>query len=260
MKKSLLIISLALLAANPAFADRILGVYGGVSVWNQTYDGSIRDLNTSGLLGSDIDLENDLGFGDENGNVIYVALEHPIPFIPNIKIQNTEIKTDALSDTTGTITYGDLSFNSTVDLNSKADLSHTDLTLYWQILDNWVSLDIGLTARFFDGFVSITGNTGSTIETAREDFDSAIPLIYGAARFDLPLSGLYAGLNANILGDGDNNFLDYQAVIGYEKKFATVGFGLEAGYRSLELSLDDIDDIEADITIDGAFIGVFFHL
>jgi hypothetical protein len=52
-------------------------------------------------------------------------------------------------------------------------------------------------------------------------------------------------------------FVDFQATIGYE---SSLGAGVELGFRSLDLELDDIDDVAIDLTIEGAFIGVFYHL
>jgi outer membrane protein len=252
MKKTLCIASTCLLLSAPSHADRLLGVFAGAYTWNQNYDGSIQDLDTIGG-GTNIDLENTLGFDDEDGNVIYVALEHPVPVLPNIRLQQTELEIDSQNNAAGTINFGDQTF--TVNVDADLDLSHTDATLYWQVLDNYVSLDLGLTARFFDGELNLTETGGGT--SANEKLEAVIPLIYTKARVDLPLSGLYAAVSGNFLGDGDNNFLDYEAKIGYESDFK---LGVEAGFRSLKLDLDDVDDVEADITIDGLYLGLFFHL
>ena len=255
MKRSTLMAATvaALTLPASAAADSVLGVYAGVSTWKQSYSGSIRDLNTGGSEGEEIDFNKDLGLDEESGNVLYVALEHGIPFLPNVKLQTSELETDATNTISRDFNYGDRTFTASDTVRTEADLSHTDLTLYYQVLDNWVSLDLGLTVRLFDGFVSIESSTDS----AREDFDAPVPLLYANARADLPFSGAYAGINAHALGDGDNMFVDFQFTVGYEH---AVGAGVELGFRSLDLDLDDIDDVEADLTIDGGFIGVFYHL
>jgi len=251
MKKHLLAASFAALASVPVSANPVFDIYAGAQHWGQNYEGFVRDLeSTTGS--SRVDLETDLGFDDDNGSVIYVTFEHPVPLIPNIKLQQTELETDATNQLTGSFGFDDETFTS--NITAEIDLSHTDATFYWEILDNYVSLDVGLTARWFDGEVKIQENGTST--SANEKLDAVIPLLYTAVRIDLPLSGLYASVSGNFLGTSDNNFLDYQATIGYESAFR---LGVEAGYRSLELNLDDVDDIEADITIDGAFIGLFVH-
>ena len=253
MKKTIALLT-ALAACNNVYADSLLGIYIGINSWEQNYDGFIRDLDATDPLLSEVDLTNDLGISDERGNVMYAALEHGVPVLPNFKVQHTELEVNASNQLTRTIEYGGQTFTANTDVNSQADLTHTDLTLYYQVLDNWVSLDLGLTARAFDGFVSIDESLGT--QMAEEEFKAVVPLIYIAARFDLPLTGLYAGGHINGLGDGDNSFIDYQLMLGYE---TDIGFGIEAGFRSLELTLDDIDDIEADITVDGAYGSLFYH-
>lgn len=252
INKTLATAIIAITFCSNASADTILGIYLGANSWQQDYDGFVRDLDTTNPLLSDIDFVDDLGLEDDSGSVIYAALEHPIPFLPNIKIQQTKVEIDGDNTLARQIEFGGETFNVSENVVSEADLSHEDITLYYEVLDNWVSLDLGLTVRFFDGFVSVESAT----ESAREDFDSPVPLLYAAAKFELPLSGLYVGGNINAIGVSDSSFLDYQVIVGYESKW---GLGVEAGFRSMELELDDIDDIDTDLTIDGAFFGVMYH-
>jgi len=254
MKKYFLLTVACLLSSVNASADSLLGLYVGAHSWQQNYDGHIRDLDASNpLFNAEIDFNRDLGLDDETGNVVYIAFEHGIPVLPNIKLQHTELEIEATNVPSSPIEYGGKTFSTSI--NSESDLSHTDITFYYQVLDNWVSLDLGFTVRLFDGFVSVE-DSASPSTFAKEEFDAAIPLLYIAAKFDLPFSGLYAGVSANGLGYDGNNFIDYQATLGYE---SSLGLGLEVGFRSMSLELDDIDDIEADLTIDGGFIGVFYH-
>lgn len=253
MRKQLAIASLFVSCSQFSYADQFLGIFVGANVWNQNYDGFVQDLNDDPIL-SNVDVENDLGLDDDNGNVLYVALEHPVLFLPNIRLQSTELVTESSSLLQRTIEFNGQTFTGALPVNSEIDLSHTDATFYYQVLDNWISIDLGLTARFFDGSVIIE-EIGSN-NRAEEEIEGVVPLLYGAARVDLPLSGLYASLQVHALGDGDNNLIDYQAALGYESGF---GLGIEAGFRSMDLELDDIDDVKAELTVDGAFAGLFFH-
>ncbi len=242
-----------LLAAPTASADRLLGIFVGASSWQQEFDGFIEDRDAT--LPAEIDFQDDLGLDDDNGNVLYVALEHPVPFLPNVMLKQTNIEVSGNGQVTQSLSIGN---GTVIDINdpvsSAADLSHDDLTLYYQILDNYVSLDLGITARFFDGYVEV--NETSATNDAREEFDAVIPLVYLNARVDLPFTGAYAGASGNVLGDGDNMFADYQGVVGWESDF---GLGVELGYRVLDLELDDLDDIDAELTVDGGYAGLFFH-
>src|SRR5690606_24255951 len=94
------------------------------------------------------------------------------------------------------------------------DLTHTDATFYYELLDNVVSLDAGLTVRYFDGGVQIRSQTNS----ATLDLDDPLPLLYLAARVELPL-GFYAGGDVNAFGINDASLLDYRLNAGWESSF-----------------------------------------
>lgn len=245
------VICVAPLLATPvqASADRILGVFVGAYSWQQNYDGEVLDLN-SGI--SPIDFESTLNLDDESNNVFYLAFEHPVPILPNFELVNTTIESEGHSMVTSEILAG---ITVTGDVNSIVDFSHTDVTAYWQLLDNWVSLDLGLTARMFDGSIQLAETSGA-FNVAREEVDKTIPMIFARARFDLPFSGLHTTVSGNGISDGDNKLFDYQLSVGYE---TDIGLGIDAGYRRLTLELEDINDIDADGTIKGGFIGLFYH-
>ena len=136
-------------------------------------------------------------------------------------------------------------------VNSTTDLTHTDATLYYEILDNWVNLDVGLTVRMFDGEVRLatTGREGSI------ELDAPVPMAYVNARFDLPLTGLYASAIANVISYSDSSVTDMSVGLGYE--FGVVG--LELGYRNFDVDLED-DGEEAKVTVDGYFFGVVIDI
>jgi outer membrane protein len=242
MIKKAIVISLALSMPSIALADS-MGFRVGAYSWSQNFSGDVRDDPTQTL-----DLEDTLGLDDDSNNVIYFALEHPIPIIPNILIQQTEMEVDGAS--TATFNFNDESF--TGDIATQLDLSHTDATLYYEVLDNWVNLDIGLTVRKFDGDINITDSSGNNTS---ETFDEAIPMLYVAAKFDLPLTGLYVGVSGNGISTGDASLTDIQANLGYETSF---GLGIEVGVRSFDLEYED-DDEEVNAKVDGNYISLFYH-
>ncbi len=233
---------LPMFLATGATAD-VVGWRVGANAWAQGYEGDVAKG------GSDIDLEDELGYDDETGFNAYIALEHPVPALPNIMLQRTEMDADARGTVDGFefdgITY-------TGDVRSSMDLTHTDVTLYYEILDNWVNLDIGLTGRIFDDGVSITDET--TGLTGELDIDYVIPLAFAQARFDLPLSGLSIGVEGNAIQYDDDTLYDARLNLSYTFAF---GLGIEGGYRMIDFEYDD-DDEFADVTIDGIYGGLYW--
>lgn len=227
-----------------------LGFKLGAYAWQQDFDGDVR---SSDDRADTLDINDDLGVDDDSNNIFLAVLEHPIPILPNIQLQQTQLETSGSQQLDRSISFDDETFSSGSKVNSDIDLSHIDATLYYELLDNWISLDLGITVRTFSGEVKLAASDGS--ERSVEDLDGSIPMLYVAAKFDLPLTGLYIGGNASGISSGDSKIADYQINLGYEMDF---GLGIEGGYRSFSIDHDDGDE-HADITVDGAYLGLFYH-
>jgi outer membrane protein len=237
------LIALAVLAASASFSTQadIVGVTAGAYVWQQNWEGDVKAGSES------IDINNDLGYDDESGKSFYVALEHPIPVLPNIRLQSTDLDISEKGKLTKEYRFDDKDYSKDEEVESTTDLSHIDGTFYYEILDNWVNLDVGLTVRMFDGEVSIK----SSSEEGSIEIDAPLPMAYVNVRFELPLTGLYASGLGNVVAYGDNKVTDMTVALGYELGVV----GLELGYRNFDVQLED-DNEEANITVDGYFLSV----
>jgi outer membrane protein len=225
------------LLSNTANAD-FLGLYVGGGSWSHDPSGGFQSQDP----GSDnISMKDTLGLNDESEGYLYIAFDHPVPFLPNIRLEKTALTHNGVSSGVNFNGVNALSGNAVVSLDS------TDLTLYWRLLDNWVNLDVGLTLRKFDGEFTIASESLALQET--------IPMIYAAAQFDLPLTGLSVGGDINVISLSGNSLTDTRLRLLYE-----IGVvGVEAGLRSTKIELDDVDNITTNITFDGLFLGAFLH-
>lgn len=239
-------------ASSSTQAD-VLGVYAGGGLWQTDLSGDVGDAGQPAA-----DLE-DLGLDDEDSNFFYVALEHPIPIIPNARLQLNDINLSNTATVSQSFVIDGDTFTAGTEVASDIDLTHTDATLYYEVLDNVVSLDLGLTFRMFDGSFEVTDTT--TNETATEDFDDTVPLLYGKVQGDLPLTGFYVAASGNYINYDDNSIFDYQAGVGYMTDGWVLDLGLELGYRSfsLEIDADDLGDVNADGDVSGAYLSANIH-
>ena len=246
MKK---LLAIAIAAATPmmAQADLLFTVDAGASVWN---------AEASGDVDNDIDVGKDgLNLDSENNNVLFVSFEHPIPVIPNIKIQKTDL--DLTGD--GTVNYTFLNTSFTGNTDSQFDLSHTDLTLYWGVPlpIPFFDINFGLTARQFDGNVSVTEKSNPT-NSAEEKLDFTIPMGYLNVDFDSHF-GVYARAELNAIGYDGNSILDTTFALGYTLPLPIpmLDINLEAGHRSISLkTTEESVDIDTDVQVSGMFAGL----
>lgn len=254
MKKTLMAVSIAAIVTTPtlASADTILGFYAGANQWQASFSGDIG----SALEPTSID---EMNFEDETNTVLWAKLEHPVPIIPNIMLVNTAIKTQSSALFEEPIDIGglpELSGLVTTDL----DLTHTDATLYYEILDNWISLDLGLTARMFSGHFNVVGEVEDVTTSKDNAISATIPLLYASIQFDLPLTGFQAGANGNIISYQGDKILDASLWIGYTTGVIPLfDVGFNAGYRSLSLTIEEVEDVYIDAKMDGAFFEISAH-
>ena len=166
MKKALIIGSVAMCIPALASAD-FIGFRVGASAWNQNYEGTVQS-------GPDtLDIQNQLGLDDETNNSFYISFEHPVPLIPNIKLARTEMDIKEDNIITENFIFDGIPFRAGNLVTTDSDLTHTDLTLYYELLDNWVSLDLGITLRQFDEGISLSYKpvaNGPTV-SANEEID-----------------------------------------------------------------------------------------
>lgn len=243
MKKNIVLLSLSAVFALSASADTF-GFEMGAAAWAAKNSGNIEYKSA----GNDIGLSKDLGYDDLNTNFIWASFEHPIPLIPNIKIQHTKIEDS--SSKVSNVTFDNKNFSGNV--SSNLQLNQTDFIAYYELLDNWLNLDVGINGKFIDASVSVKDST----QTSSKDLQYIIPMIYAKARFDLPFSGLSLETDLSYISYEDSEFYDFKGGLLYETSF---GLGATAGYRMEKLQLDDISDVNSNIDIKGAYAGLFYH-
>ena len=62
--------------------------------------------------------------------------------------------------------------------------------------------------------------------------------------------------NIQRLSVGDNSAEDATVMIGYESK---MGLGLEGGYKTFTLELDDASNLNTNLEYDGLYLNGYFH-
>ncbi|DAB38249.1 MAG: hypothetical protein A2023_01735 [Sulfuricurvum sp. GWF2_44_89] len=169
---------------------------------------------------------------DDSQYQVGLYLEHPVPMLPNLRADFTP----------------ETSFSGTDSIagTNTVKFSQIDTTLYYELLDNVVDLDIGLTGKYVKGDVSGTVN---------QSFDVILPMVYMAAGVKIPAMPVRLDADLKYVGYSGNSVSDMRI-----KAAWNVFAGLEAvaGYRYESLKLDE-NDIYSTLKIQGPFIGVGYR-
>jgi len=248
MKKiAVAIIAPTLLFAGTAHADTILGVYAGGQIWDTSNSGDFGSGNGS----------QEFSFDDEKQQSFYVALEHPIPILPNIKIRENELSSQGLVTLTQDFTYNGQGYAAGTALGSTVDLSHTDFTLYYEIFDNdLLTVDLGLTAKKVDGLLAVRDAQSEN----RLQSDGWISTGYAQVRVGIPATDLTVYGLANAITVDDSSIRDVEAGIEYRMiENLAIDLNLQLGYRDVKIELDDLDGIYSDLQFKGPYLGLEIH-
>ncbi len=242
MRKLLLAVGGSLILVTPLSQADVVGLGASVSYWDSDLSGKAATNNDV------VDVENDLNLDSDSNANASLYLEHPVPVLPNVRLSYT------LVEQSGRGEVGLVGFDGvTGDVQSDLDLEQLDLTLYYEVLDNWVNLDLGLTARDLAGDLTVQEVNG--LATSETSVDAVIPMAYLSARFDLPFTGVSVGAEGNFISFDGDSLHDFNAYGQYE--IALVQF--RAGYRQMAIDYEDGDD-RLDVEIGGPFVsaGVAF--
>jgi outer membrane protein len=241
MKKLHTLACAAILSVPSITMADTLSVSIGGGMWQEDPSGYFRNASDP----TNVDVKDDLYWTEENQGYLFVTLEHPVPLIPNFRVMTTSL--DHSGSGTASFVLNGKTF--TGDVTSSGSFDQTDLTAYWEILDNVVSLDLGLNVKLLDFSYSVA----STGESTSDSLSATIPMLYGLVGAS-PIPGLFLGVEGNWIGYDGNNLTDLTAKISYTTDYF---FGIEGGYRSQTYELDDVDGYFGKLEFKGPFVGAY---
>lgn len=248
MKKYLMsMVSIAAVAAPLAMADTLGGIYLGADLHFSEVTGSFGQTAS----------QQNFNFEDKKLNSFYIKLEHPVPLLPNIKLQRNSLTAEGSTRLSQTFVFDQQVFAVGTEVMQDLDLSNTDATFYYELLDNdLVSLDLGVTAKYLDGDILVATDN----RTARQELSTVIPMGYAYGSFGLLGTGTKVFAEVNYISYDGSSVSDMQLGLAYELiDSLAVDLALKAGIKKTSLVLDDIDDLDADLSVDGVFVSAELH-
>lgn len=232
-------------AAGAPGVDVTAGAYG----WDAQPSGTFKSTRIPG--DDEIDVEDDLDFDSDRNNVFFASLEHAVPLVPNLRIGAADISDTQDSTLTRSVTYNNQSFSKSERVRSEYQLDYTEATLYYSPWETVAKVDIGITARRIDAEFVIESRDSNKRESISAK--ATLPMIHAGIRADLPLTGFHVKGKVDAVSYGGNSLTDVVAALGWRSDF---NLGLEAGYRRMDLTLDDVDDLDADFELGGPYLAL----
>jgi len=250
MKKGLIAVALGCaLMSMSAQSDTIAGIYAGAQAWQTDTTGGFADSSSTA----------NFNFDNETNTSFYVAVEHPLPFIPNIKVARTTLDNSGTTALDTSFTFDGELYTANSNVDTTIDLTATDFILYYELFDNdLISFDLGVNAKYIDGSLSVVDAASNTQGTG--EFSGVVPMAYSRLQLGLPFTGLAAYAEGSYLSFDDHELSDYQVAVAYSFiESLAVDMTLQVGYRKVTVDIEDLDDVYADMEFDGVFAGLEVH-
>jgi outer membrane protein len=270
MKKLSLILAGLLSVASADF----LSVSAGVGYEQQNIDGYVKLGDTKNYFNNK-SAESDgncnsgnFGLDDSSNPYVWAKLIHPIPLIPNIKLQYTKYDSDGHSNyITGNVEiFGDVKIPTALtNVTTKQEINSYDITLFYEFKPIIADIEAGFGVDIWQGKTKINGDNavcvngnitkigGST--NIDEDWTVILPYLYGHVE-TMQFFGFSAIADVKWAKAGDNHHYDYQGAIKYTIDIlGPVNPFIKAGYRYKEAYGVDGDN-ETKLQYKGAFLEI----
>jgi outer membrane protein len=246
-----------LLTISTLYADTIIGGEVSLGIYSHSPSGSASYAPPFITSDTTVDVEDDFGWSDEQDTVFKAYFEHPVPLFPNMRITYSNLSHSGQGTVDG-FSWGDI-IDIDGEIETSAEMKMYDLTLYYELLDNWVEIDAGVTFRYFDGNIAVNtlakfSSFSTSVSSEVTNFDEYIPMLYGKTRFNIPTTDISLQFEGNAISYNDTTFYDYELSARYT---FSMGLGIEGGYKTIHLESEAlVDGLILDMDLSGPYASI----
>ena len=228
----------------------------GAGVWGQTPAGSMKTSDDSNI----IKLSGTYNTSEIESSEIYawMLVKHPIPIIPNLRLEYTSITDEGKFDRYIEKAYVGKS-------PTQIDMKQFDIIPYYNLLDNtfWMTVDAGIDIKVIQADVNVQAIDAYMLNPMVPNYSSsdtvAIPLLYLRGRIQIPTTNIGLESDIKYITDGDNTVYDIRAKVDYTFDiFPVVQPAIEVGYRIQKFDVDT-DDTKGALEYAGVYAGMMLR-
>ncbi|MFL0808859.1 MAG: TIGR04219 family outer membrane beta-barrel protein [Agarilytica sp.] len=282
MKTTHIIFYLTCLSVIPTqlHAKELLGLHLGVDYWDASIKGHVRsdpfepsegEPTVTGTLFSAAEFD----IAEETLNTYTITLNHDFPGLPKLIYRNAPIKSEGTSVLTlRDVNFAGNTFVTSTNMQSKYELSFQDVSLYYNVKEGWLDLDLGLTQRNIKGAVELrtddvadTGETGEETTTtdtgptvSRAKIEKSPILLYAKVHIDIPKTPVSVSSTWQYGESSDDNFNDTEYALAYATESRNYTFRIEGGYKRSHFFSDDLGELGSTLKVRGPFLRLTFGL
>jgi outer membrane protein len=222
--------------------------------WFPNLKGDIR-VDEDNIRGTNLDVENDLGVGNESFPVVEVFAgigKH------HISAMYTQFHYSGTKNIKEPIVFAGQTYPTSSRIESDLKTKMLDIEYQYDLLDLeniLAGFSIGVIGkvRYIDGEAELKSPTLGSSYTQKETFQAPIPMVGVGAHIGLIAKLLEARLKATGMGYSGSVFYDVLADISVTP-FPFLD--IHGGYRYMKLKLDDVGDVYTDLEFAGPYVAL----
>jgi len=248
-------LALSLLIAGSFASADFLSVSGGVGIWQENISGYLKTGDTINYMNNksaETDGNNktgNLGLDDSTQPYIWAKFIHPIPLIPNVKVQYTKYSSSGDGIASGNLKI----FGENLVLNDKVhtnlDIDSYDATLFYEFKPAIVDLEAGIGINALNTKVKVKSYI--TQQTSSTNVWVPIPYLYASVE-TMKVANFSLSATAKYLHVSFAHYYDYTGAIKYHLPIPMLDITASIGYRYQDIVGKDGGD-ETKIQFQGAF-------
>ncbi len=252
MKKILLSSLVALGLATSANAD-FIGASVGVGLWNQNINGYAKngdDVNYFNNKSAETDGNVHTGnLGLEGGNrpFIWAKIIHPIPLIPNVKLDYRQYSFSGDGKAVGTVHIFGMAIPITDNVHTDMNIKSYDATFFYEFKPVVVDLEAGFGLNVLQGETKVKSSSG----TSDVKWVAPLPYIYARAE-TMKLFCFAIEAQVKDFEYKNNHYRDYDAGIKYFAPIPVFDVSAKLGYKKQDIQGVDGDN-KTNIIFEGAY-------
>lgn len=256
-------------------SKELLGIRGSVEYWNATMQGSVQSgdvVTTDETLPATAFSPFEMGINEDAYISYAIELRHKFPALPRVIYKKQPLKGEGNATAARDINFIDTAITSGSTTQSDIDLSHTDITLYYPVINSWLDMDIGITQRDIDGKITVDalvlpeeddtgggtgGGTGSTAPTAANPNTAVsknLSLVYLDSSVAIPSTDVRFHYLVHYTNSGSTHYSDVSLHINYAMQGHQYDYFFTAGYKKMKFMDDDFGEASVSLEVAGPFI------
>jgi len=255
-------LALSLLIAGSFASADFLSISAGAGVWQENISGYVKtgdNINYMNNKSAETDGNNktgNLGLGDTTQPYVWIKLIHPIPVVPNVKLQYTRYSTSGDGIASGSFKVFGNEITANDKIHTDLDIDSYDATFFYEFKPAVVDLEAGVGVNALNTHIKV--KSYSTNKTSSTTAWAPIPYLYARAE-TTPLFGFSVEASAKYLSASLGHYYDYTGAVKYHLPLPVIDITASLGYRYQDILGKNGGD-ETKLQYKGAFaeLGVKF--